>query len=139
MKRIYTNYKIIIILGFLVSCNRNNKNPHFQEIKLTENTVVGIWPDSIEIETLKNEFGEDDFYTVADDIMWYNAKMLEKLDSLDIAYISTDSHLVRILTPKDQLEINKDTMQNKWSYFYYDGNTTTQKDVYDLIRFSINT
>ena len=135
MKRIYTNYKIIIILGFLVSCNRNNKNPHFQEIKLTEKTVVGIWPDSIEIETLKNEFGEDDFYTVADDIMWYNAKMLEKLDSLDIAYISTDSHLVRILTPKDQLEINKDTMQNKWSYFYYDGNTTTQKDVYDLIDF----
>ena len=135
MKRIYTNYKIIIILGFLVSCNRNNKKPHFQEINLTENTVVGIWPDSIEIETLKNEFGEDDFYTVADDIMWYNAKMLEKLDSLDIAYISTDSHLVRILTPKDQLEINKDTMQNKWSYFYYDGNTTTQKDVYDLIDF----
>ena len=36
---------------------------------------------------MKKEYGEDDFYTVADDVMWYNGQMLEVIDSLKIKFV----------------------------------------------------
>ena len=123
---------IIIVLILFVSCKSNKKNEFF-EIKLTEKTVVGISPDSILIAEMKKEYGEDDFYTVADDIMWYNGQMLEVIDSLKIEYIHTDKRLVRIITPKDRIEINNDTSQVKWRYIYFNGKETLEKDVFDII------
>ena len=103
---------IIIVLILFISCKTDKKNEFF-EIKLTEKSVVGISPDSIQIVEMKKEYGEDDFYTVADDIMWYNGQMLEVIDSLKINYIHTDKRLIRIITPKDRIEINNDTSETK--------------------------
>lgn len=77
-----------------LSCIKISENPEFYQIKLTDKTVVGLSPDSLQIEKIKEEFGEDDFYTVADDVMWYNAKMLETIDSLNIKYIHTNNRLM---------------------------------------------
>ena len=38
-------------------------------------------------ERLKEIDEEDNFYTAADDLMWYNAKLIEKIDSLKIPLI----------------------------------------------------
>ena len=124
--------KIIIVLTLIFSCKTENKNEFF-EINLTEKTVVGISPDSIQIEEMKNEYGEDDFYTVADDVMWYNGQMLEVIDSLKIEYVHTDKRLVRIKTPKDQIEIDNDTSRVKWRYIYFNGKETLEKDVFEII------
>ena len=123
---------IIIVLILFVSCKTDKKNEFF-EIELTEKTVVGISPDSIQIVEMKKEYGEDDFYTVADDIMWYNGNMLEVIDSLKIKYIHTDKRLIRIITPKDRIEINNDTSQIKWRYIYFNGKETLEKDVFEII------
>lgn len=103
------------------------------EIKLTEKAVVGISPDSIQIVEMKKEYGEDDFYTIADDVMWYNGQMLEVIDSLGIDYIHTFKKKVRIITPKDQLEIDNDTTDVKWRYVYYNGKETVETDVFEII------
>ena len=124
--------KIIIVLTLFYSCKTQNKNEFF-EINLTEKTVVGISPDSIQIAEMKKEYGEDDFYTVADDFMWYNGQMLEVIDSLKIQFVHTDKRLVRIITPKDRIEINNDTSQVKWRYIYFNGKETLEKDVFEII------
>ena len=123
---------IIIVLSLFVSCKTETKTEFF-EIKLTEKTVIGISPDSTQIVEMKKEYGEDDFYTVADDVMWYNGKMFEVIDSLKIKYIHTDKRLVRIITPKDRIEINNDTSQVKWRYIYFNGKETLEKDVFEII------
>jgi hypothetical protein len=82
---------------------------------------------------MKKEYGEDDFYTVADDIMWYNGQMLEVIDSLKINYIHTDKRLIRIITPKDRIEINNDTSETKWRYIYFNGKEILEKDVFEII------
>lgn len=123
---------IIIVLILFISCKTDKKNEFF-EIKLTEKSVVGISPDSIQIVEMKKEYGEDDFYTVADDIMWYNGQMLEVIDSLKINYTHTDKRLIRIITPKDRIEINNDTSETKWRYIYFNGKEILEKDVFEII------
>ncbi|SKB88095.1 hypothetical protein [Maribacter arcticus] len=126
------NLTIILVLILCFSCKTDEKDEFF-EIELTEKTVVGIWPDSVQISEMKKEYGEDDFYTVADDIIWYNGKMHEVIDSLKINYIHTDKRKVRIITPKDRIEINNDTSETKWRYIYYNGKETLEKDVFEII------
>ena len=126
---------IIIVLTLFYSCKTENKNEFF-EINLTEKTVVGISPDSIQIAEMKKEYGEEDFYTVAEDALWYNAQMLEVIDSLKIKYIHSDKRLIRITTPKDRIEINNDTSQVKWRYIYFNGKETLEKDVFEIIDLS---
>ncbi|WP_274476037.1 hypothetical protein [Mangrovimonas aestuarii] len=126
---------IIIVLTLFVSCKTDNETEFF-EIKLTDKTVVGISPDSTQIAEMKKEYGEDDFYTVTDDVMRYNAQMLRIIDSLKIKYVHTDKRLLRIITPKDQIEVNNDTSEIKWRYVYYNGTETLEKDVFEIINLA---
>ena len=103
------------------------------EIKLNERSVVGVSPDSLQIEVMKEKWGLEDFYTAADDLMWYNGQMLEVLDSLQIPYIYTERRHFRIVTPTDQMEVDNDTPEGGWRYFYFDGETVTEKDLFELM------
>ncbi|WKZ58797.1 MAG: hypothetical protein QY309_13070 [Cyclobacteriaceae bacterium] len=46
--------------------------------------AVLIYPDEAEINKMKKEYGEDDFYIIADDNNWYQGMAIEMLDSLGI-------------------------------------------------------
>src|SRR5690606_36987338 len=65
-----------------------------EKLELNGKTVFIIQLDSLEIEQLKRIDGEDNFYTAADDLMWYNSMMLEKMDSLGIPVKYTDKDTV---------------------------------------------
>ena len=123
---------IIIVLILFFSCNTEKKSDFF-EIKLTEKTVVEISPDSIQMLEMKKEYGEENFYTATDDIMWYSSEMYAVIDSLHINHILTDKRKVRITTPKGQMEINNDTSKTKWRYFYFNGEEVLEKNVFDII------
>jgi hypothetical protein len=127
MKKLY----LFAILILFFSCKTNQLK--FQEITLSKKTVIGISPDSIEIKKMKEKWGEEDFYTAADDIMWYNGQMLKVIDSLKIDYIHTDKKYIRIITPNKKIEINTDTTKIKWRYFYFNGKEILEKDVFDII------
>jgi uncharacterized protein YhfF len=103
------------------------------EIKLNERSVVGVSPDSLQIEVMKEKWGLEDFYTAADDLMWYNGQMLEVLDSLQIPYINTERRRFRIVAPTDQLEVDNDTPEGGWRYFYFNGETIAEKDLFELL------
>lgn len=122
---------VLIAVIIFVSC-KTDKETEFFEIKLTEKSVVGISPDSIQIMEMKKEYGERDFYTIADDMMWYNGQMLEVIDSLKINYIHTNKRLIRIIALKGCVEINNDTSETKWKYIYFNGQEILEKDVFEL-------
>lgn len=132
-KFIHMKFKIIILVLILtISCKKNTEN-EFYEINLTDKTVVGIIPDSTQVEELIKKFGEDDFSIIVDDVNWYDSQIYEVLDSLKINYINTDKRYIRITTPKDQMKVNNDTSRIKWRYIYFDGIKISEKDVFEII------
>src|SRR5690606_25225965 len=67
--------------------------PSDKKIDINGNTVIIILLDSLEIEQLKKIDRENNFYTAADNLMWYNSMMLEKMNSIRIPvkYIDKDT------------------------------------------------
>ncbi|RCW92005.1 hypothetical protein [Winogradskyella arenosi] len=126
-------YTALLTLLILVLACKAEKDQDFFEITLSENAVVGIAPDSIQIEELKQAYGEDDFYTVMDDIMRYNGQTLEVIDRLNINSIHTDKRRVKIITPIASIKIDNDTSQVKWRYIYFNGKEILENEVFEII------
>ncbi|PIB37847.1 hypothetical protein BFP75_19535 [Maribacter sp. 4G9] len=103
------------------------------EIKLNERSVVGVSPDSLQLEAMQFKWGEEDFFTAMDDLMWYSAQMMEVLDSLQIPYINTERRRFKIVTPTERLEVDNDTPEGGWRYFYFIGETIAEKDLFELL------
>jgi len=122
----------ILILILLFSCKTKTEHSNFYEITLTEKTVIGISPDSTEIEKMKLRLG-DDFYTIADDVMYYRSQTFSVIDSLKIKYIHTDKKLIRFITKNEIVEFNADSSKIKWRYFYYNGKKLKETDVFEII------
>lgn len=57
--------------------------------------VILIYPTEAQIERMKNDYGEEDFYIVADDNNWYQQKAAEIIDSLGIKrIIASEQYLI---------------------------------------------
>ncbi|HLF52607.1 hypothetical protein [Flavobacterium sp.] len=147
MKRLLTLLFIII----LTSCGEKSKNAtdtksieaknndliHVVEtsrqiFEFKKPTVLIVELDSLETEKLKNS-DEENFYTAADDIIWYNAKLLKKMDSLKIPVVQSDKDTIEIKTPHATHIIVKDSTFSLYTYFYFDGNKVSKQDVLDLL------
>lgn len=57
--------------------------------------AVLIYPTAEDINEMKKEYGEEDFYIVADDNNWYQGKAIEKLDSVGIKTTTIDGDSLR--------------------------------------------
>lgn len=114
------------------------KPQKFYKININEKSVIGILPDSLEIEKMKVEMGETDFYTMTDDIMYYQSKLFNILDSLKIKYIHTDKKLIEINTPNKIVRFNADSTPIKWNYFYFNGKEIKEMELFDLLDLQYN-
>jgi hypothetical protein len=123
---------LFLTLSLVLACKTEQKKDYF-EIKLSDRTVIEISPDSTQLEAMIQNYAEEDFYTMVDDVMWYSSQMRDVMDSLNIKYIYTDKRFVKIVTPKDQITIDNDSSKVKWRYIYFNGNFTQEKDIFELI------
>ncbi len=113
-------------------------NGHSREkLELNGRTVVIIKLDSAEIEKLKKIKGQESFYTGADDLMWYNSKMLEKMDSLGIPVKYTEKDTVDLYSTDYKRTIVKDSTFYIYTYFYFDGQELKKTDALELVTNSI--
>lgn len=103
------------------------------QIKLTQPTVIIIQMDSFEIEQLKRIDGGDNFYTGADDLMWYDAELMKKMDSLNIPVKYTDQDRIELLTKAGNYKITKDSTFNLYTYFFYNGEQVSRSDLFELL------
>ncbi len=58
--------------------------------------AILIYPTSEQIDEMKKNEGEEDFYIGADDSNWYQAMAIEKIDSVGIKTIDSKRTLFRI-------------------------------------------
>ena len=85
-------------------------------------SAVFIEPDSLRIERLKNQVGEEDFYIGADDDLFYVHTSHEFLDSVKLkTLIAKDKKFLRFIC-SDQTEqvIRLDKLPELWSIYFFD-------------------
>lgn len=123
-----SNDEVIRKSGINFSNGRSRK-----KIELSKPTVLIVQMDSLEIEQVKKMNGESIFYTATDDLMWYNAMMIEKMDSLKIDVKYTDKDTVDIVTKEYKYQIIKDTTFMFYTHFYFNGKDIKRKDLFELI------
>jgi hypothetical protein len=107
--------------------------PSREKLELKGKTVFIIQLDSFEIEQLKRIDGEDNFYIAADDLMWYNSMMLEKMDSLRIPVKYTDKDTVDFYSKNYKRTIVKDSTFSLYTYFLFDGKEIKRTELFELI------
>lgn len=120
----------------LVNCNPGLKN-HSQSaeiIEVSKEAIIIIVMDSLEIEKVKNKYGEDVFYTSMDDLMWYNSILLQEMDSLKVPVIYSDKHKVEVKNESFSFEITKDSTFEVYTYFHFLNNKLERKELFDLIQ-----
>jgi hypothetical protein len=105
-----------------------------EEISIDQISLIIVTYDSLEINQAKLIDGEDSFYTGADDLLWYNAQLLELMDSLQIPVVYSKSDTVKIRTINNNTEqIIKDSTFSLYTYFYFDGEKLKRKELLQLI------
>ncbi len=63
--------------------------------EISESCALIISPTDDQIEQMKKEYGEDDFYTVADDATFYQGTARKIIDSLGVKTIDANKSLVK--------------------------------------------
>ncbi|MFD1096115.1 hypothetical protein [Salegentibacter chungangensis] len=105
-----------------------------KKIELNKPSIIVIQLDSLEIERVKKIDGEDNFYTAADDMVWYNSKLIEQSDSLNIPIIYSNNDYTEISAPNLTKRIVKDSTFSLFTYFYYDGKNLKREELFNLLK-----
>jgi hypothetical protein len=101
------------------------------------NCAIFIYPTDEQIEEMKKQMGEDDFYIVADDNNWYQGTAIGLIDSLNIKKVTAWE---RYLTLKGNsnswtLDIRKENLP-AWNLIFF--NRTKEPKVVSTIDLTID-
>ncbi len=77
--------------NYLVYVNIDNND--LQEI--SESVALLVYPTDVQIEEMKKEYGEEDFYTVADDASYYQGTAIGMIDSLGVNKMTAKKRFIR--------------------------------------------
>ncbi len=109
----------------------NRKSPilsSHRDTTLTQSGVYLLLPSKEEIRELKNRYGEEQFYVLADDANGYVTNISDLLDG-NITYIKND----RINFKNSDLTIDKSTFDDKWLILDY--SNIQEPKIYLLVDF----
>ncbi len=94
-------------------------------LEITEGTIVAIGVSDRQIEYMKSEYGEEDFYIVADDNNWYSFQFGEMLDSLPYQVVRPDERFLRFVWNESEMLIDLEKEGRKpglcWDYILFNG------------------
>ena len=80
---------VLLIVIVIASCSPRDTAPS-DTAAFTERTVVFLLADSAQIEAVRAELSEDDFYVVADDMMWYRAEAWDWFEERGFTVLSIE-------------------------------------------------
>jgi hypothetical protein len=123
---------VFLLLLLVLSCQTKE---HFEKIELRKPTMVSITPDDQTIAALEEKWGEEDFFIIIDDVMWYHSELMMLVDSLNIEQVNTDKRKITLTGNKNQWSIDMDTTQNKWRYIYFDGEAFLETDAINMSEY----
>jgi hypothetical protein len=70
------------------------------------NCAVLVYPNDDQIQQMKSEYGEEDFYIIADDNNWYQARSIALLDSANVIKITAEKPFVRFVGNEGNWTLN---------------------------------
>ena len=84
--------------------------------------AVFIEPDSLKIESRKKQIGEEDFYTGADDYLFYMNTAHEFLDSIKLTSLNAkEKKFIKFIrSDKTHQVIKLDKLPELWSIYFFD-------------------
>ncbi len=105
--------------------NSKHQTPEFRESGDTAfvsgRIALFFGPDSIQIEKLKAG-NEEEFYTAADDYLFYIAQTREYIDSTDLVNKTTDKNIfIFIKNNGDRKILKSNSTDNIWGLYFFDG------------------
>jgi len=82
--------------------------------------AILIYPTDEQIEEMKRQMGEDDFYIVADDNNWYQGTAIRLIDSLNIKkFTASERYLIlKGINKSWTLDIRKDNSVS-WNLIFF--------------------
>ncbi|MBS0027136.1 hypothetical protein ACTJJ0_11405 [Chitinophaga sp. 22321] len=110
-----------------------NTGEHEAATKISHPCVVFYSPDSIQLEKLKKENGEEAFYTLADDNQNYMADARAFLEGKGIKIIEPGKGKISFQSKSGQaamLDLNDP--KYSWESWWYDGNKLHKIDMTDI-------
>lgn len=94
--------------------------------------AILIYPTDEQMEEMKKEVGEDDFYTIADDSQFYLGMAIEKIDSVGIKKTTATGQVLRLKgqTKTWDLDIRKKNLP-EWNVIFF--NTAKEPKIISAI------
>ncbi|AXT63371.1 hypothetical protein D1816_24515 [Aquimarina sp. AD10] len=87
-----------------------------------EKSIISVYPNETEIEKMKEEIGEEDFYTVADDANNYSYEADIFIKSRSMKSYSTDKRFIQfVMKDGDTVYVDTDKIESKWVMVLCDG------------------
>ena len=82
--------------------------------------AILIFPTEEQIEGMKKDYKEEDFYIVADDNNWYQAKAIEIMDSLSVRQITAKERYIKLKGENKTwtLDIRRDNLPS-WNLVFF--------------------
>ena len=101
------------------------------DVILDKPTIIGFLPDSLRLDSLKEVLGEEDFYIVMDDHVWYTNLLLETAAAAGIELVWEYGADLTIYVPGDVDDepLVKDPSA-LYQYFYFDGDSLFETNVF---------
>jgi hypothetical protein len=121
----YFNLLFTIFLLVITSCKESKKdtvkndstNAGIDQYNVEQDSaIVFLYPTDNEIKKIKKERGEDNFYTIADDENFYQAKIEEILDLKNYKIVNTDKRFIKF---NADVVFDKNSNENKWSVIIF--------------------
>jgi hypothetical protein len=135
MKKAIQLFIFVNMVFYQMSYAQAETNTCGPKTVISEPAIIVITYDSLEIENAKIEDGEENFYTAMDDLMWYNAKLMEKMESEKIPVLYFEQDSLFIETPVDNFKIVKDSTFSVYTYFIFDGNQIQRTELLELLGY----
>ena len=101
------------------------------DVILDKPTLIGFLPDSLRLDSLKEALGEEEFYIVMDDHMWYTHLLLETAAAAGIELVWEYGADLTVYVPGDvdNEPLVKDPSA-LYQYFYFDGDSLFETNVF---------
>lgn len=120
---------LLFCIAFLIACNHREIKKEMTEDSTTDSALlidgpiaVFISPDSLEADSLKTIFGEDDYYTLADDYVTYLGDTRRLLDSVGIpSFISEEDTLKFISSSGTVYSISAKDKEGIFPVYFFNG------------------
>jgi hypothetical protein len=123
------------------STAHNNSSSSRTVMNIDSVCAIIYLPDSSNIEKLKREMGEENFFTVVDDNNFYNSQIIEALDSLKIEVVETSETDMNFRSNNHTIFfLEKRKLSNPWGAIFFNGKDTPKvMSISDALQFDYRT